>query len=271
MCVANHQAALCRDMAERLGFDMGKGRLDVSVHPFTGGPSPSDVRITTRWPQPLCPTPWASFFLTASHAGVFRRFVCFGICCRTSLAYWLMPHAVHLKFIIKNMDLLKAKAVARTLQTDTGSMWEMILFYFVYGTSSLKYRWVFDTFNTFIILFIFFIFNAFHKKPRTELLRYRVGCTYFVCVWGVFALRVYVLQNFACFSSIRTVFAFAYRPLMYTPSILHTYILLTSYFFLFVNFFVALFFSSSFLLSAFVVFFSVYYVFASLLLLLLSL
>lgn len=42
------QAALCRDIAERLGFDMSKGRLDVSVHPFTGGPAPSDVRITTR-------------------------------------------------------------------------------------------------------------------------------------------------------------------------------------------------------------------------------
>lgn len=43
------QAALCRDMAEKLGFDMSKGRLDVSVHPFTGGPGPSDVRITTRY------------------------------------------------------------------------------------------------------------------------------------------------------------------------------------------------------------------------------
>ncbi|CAN0456477.1 unnamed protein product, partial [Laminaria digitata] len=43
------QAALCRDMAEKLGFDMNKGRLDVSVHPFTGGPGPTDVRITTRY------------------------------------------------------------------------------------------------------------------------------------------------------------------------------------------------------------------------------
>ncbi|CAN0015817.1 unnamed protein product [Sphacelaria rigidula] len=42
------QAALCKDIAERLGFDMNRGRLDVSVHPFTGGPGPSDVRITTR-------------------------------------------------------------------------------------------------------------------------------------------------------------------------------------------------------------------------------
>ncbi|CAM9896079.1 unnamed protein product [Ectocarpus sp. 6 AP-2014] len=45
----DEQAALCRDMAEKLGFDMSKGRLDVSVHPFTGGPGPSDVRITTRY------------------------------------------------------------------------------------------------------------------------------------------------------------------------------------------------------------------------------
>ncbi|CAM9329111.1 unnamed protein product [Ectocarpus sp. 4 AP-2014] len=45
----DEQAALCRDMAEKLGFDMSKGRLDVSVHPFTGGPGPSDVRITTRF------------------------------------------------------------------------------------------------------------------------------------------------------------------------------------------------------------------------------
>ena len=26
-----------------------RGRLDVSTHPFTGGPHPTDVRITTRY------------------------------------------------------------------------------------------------------------------------------------------------------------------------------------------------------------------------------
>lgn len=31
------QAALCREVALDLGFDLVKGRLDVSVHPFTGG------------------------------------------------------------------------------------------------------------------------------------------------------------------------------------------------------------------------------------------
>lgn len=32
-----------------LGFDLEKGRLDVSVHPFTGGAHPTDVRMTTRF------------------------------------------------------------------------------------------------------------------------------------------------------------------------------------------------------------------------------
>lgn len=43
------QAALCKDLAVALGFDLEKGRLDVSVHPFTGGAHPTDVRMTTRF------------------------------------------------------------------------------------------------------------------------------------------------------------------------------------------------------------------------------
>jgi carboxypeptidase Taq len=43
------QAKLCRQIAIDLGFDMEKGRLDVSVHPFTGGSHPTDVRMTTRF------------------------------------------------------------------------------------------------------------------------------------------------------------------------------------------------------------------------------
>jgi Zn-dependent M32 family carboxypeptidase len=31
------QADLCNSIAKELGFDLNKGRLDVSVHPFTGG------------------------------------------------------------------------------------------------------------------------------------------------------------------------------------------------------------------------------------------
>ncbi len=43
------QAALCKDIAVQMGFDLERGRLDVSVHPFTGGAGPSDVRMTTRF------------------------------------------------------------------------------------------------------------------------------------------------------------------------------------------------------------------------------
>ena len=42
------QEKLCQEIALDLGFSTEKGRLDTSVHPFTGG-SFSDVRMTTRY------------------------------------------------------------------------------------------------------------------------------------------------------------------------------------------------------------------------------
>ncbi|NHO30965.1 carboxypeptidase M32 [Acetobacter fallax] len=42
------QETLGRMMMERAGFDMTRGRLDVSTHPFCGGAT-DDVRITTRY------------------------------------------------------------------------------------------------------------------------------------------------------------------------------------------------------------------------------
>lgn len=42
------QARLCRAVAIDLGFDLEAGRLDVSVHPFTGGCA-GDCRMTTRY------------------------------------------------------------------------------------------------------------------------------------------------------------------------------------------------------------------------------
>jgi carboxypeptidase Taq len=45
------QAELCREVALDLGFDLSNGRLDVSVHPFTGGAHPTDVRMTTRFKE----------------------------------------------------------------------------------------------------------------------------------------------------------------------------------------------------------------------------
>ena len=43
------QAELCRSLAVEIGFDLERGRLDVSVHPFTGGAAPDDTRMTTRF------------------------------------------------------------------------------------------------------------------------------------------------------------------------------------------------------------------------------
>lgn len=43
------QAAMCKEIAEAIGFDFTRGRMDVSVHPFTGGSHMTDVRITTRY------------------------------------------------------------------------------------------------------------------------------------------------------------------------------------------------------------------------------
>lgn len=42
------QRALAEKIMAALGFDFGRGRLDVSHHPFCGG-VPTDVRITTRY------------------------------------------------------------------------------------------------------------------------------------------------------------------------------------------------------------------------------
>ncbi|MDW8051531.1 MAG: carboxypeptidase M32 [Armatimonadota bacterium] len=43
------QEAFCRYVAETIGFDWQRGRLDPTVHPFATRLSPGDVRITTRY------------------------------------------------------------------------------------------------------------------------------------------------------------------------------------------------------------------------------
>lgn len=44
------QRRLALQVMEALGFDLERGRLDVSAHPFTGG-CPDDIRITTRYDE----------------------------------------------------------------------------------------------------------------------------------------------------------------------------------------------------------------------------
>ncbi|KAJ3355901.1 hypothetical protein GGF32_001761 [Allomyces javanicus] len=43
------QEELCKHIAQEIGFDFTRGRLDASVHPFTSGFNTYDVRITTRY------------------------------------------------------------------------------------------------------------------------------------------------------------------------------------------------------------------------------
>ncbi|ORX91968.1 M32 carboxypeptidase Taq metallopeptidase peptidase [Basidiobolus meristosporus CBS 931.73] len=43
------QVEFSHSVARDIGFDMKCGRLDVSIHPFTGGAHPTDVRMTTRY------------------------------------------------------------------------------------------------------------------------------------------------------------------------------------------------------------------------------
>ncbi len=50
-CSVGGQIAFCRKLAEAIGFDFEKGRLDVSAHPFTTGLGPNDTRITTRFEE----------------------------------------------------------------------------------------------------------------------------------------------------------------------------------------------------------------------------
>jgi carboxypeptidase Taq len=45
------QRQLVARMAEAIGFDFERGRIDSTVHPFCSGTNPGDVRITTRYAE----------------------------------------------------------------------------------------------------------------------------------------------------------------------------------------------------------------------------
>lgn len=60
------QAAYCQQLARKLGYDMDRGRLDKTVHPFEVSFTRQDVRITTRYTPNYLP---ASVFGTAHETG----------------------------------------------------------------------------------------------------------------------------------------------------------------------------------------------------------
>src|SRR5579872_1928297 len=65
-CPVPDQVAFCRKLAEAIGFDFAKGRIDVSAHPFTTGLGPADTRITTRFEENNFEN---SFFSTLHESG----------------------------------------------------------------------------------------------------------------------------------------------------------------------------------------------------------
>ncbi len=60
------QARLCREFAALIGFDFGRGRLDIAPHPFEISFTRDDVRITTRYDINYLPM---SLFATLHEAG----------------------------------------------------------------------------------------------------------------------------------------------------------------------------------------------------------
>ena len=60
------QKALCHEMAQLIGFDFGRGRLDVAPHPFEISFTRDDVRITTRYDVNYLPM---SIFAALHEAG----------------------------------------------------------------------------------------------------------------------------------------------------------------------------------------------------------
>jgi carboxypeptidase Taq len=65
-CPIPAQREFCNRMAEAIGFDFAKGRIDVSAHPFTTGLGPWDTRITTRFEEENFEN---AFFSTLHEAG----------------------------------------------------------------------------------------------------------------------------------------------------------------------------------------------------------
>lgn len=63
---AEKQRPLCELAVREMGFDMARGRLDVSVHPFCCGVSKHDVRLTTRYHDDL---PFSGLYSCLHEAG----------------------------------------------------------------------------------------------------------------------------------------------------------------------------------------------------------
>lgn len=67
-CPKDTQAAASRYFMEVLGYDLARGRLDVTAHPFTTSVGRADVRITTRYDEGYFPSSLFSTIHETGHA-----------------------------------------------------------------------------------------------------------------------------------------------------------------------------------------------------------
>jgi carboxypeptidase Taq len=66
------QERFVRTVAERIGFDFRRGRLDTSEHPFCSTNGPHDCRLTTRWDEAYLPTSLFGVLHEAGH-GLYEQ------------------------------------------------------------------------------------------------------------------------------------------------------------------------------------------------------
>ena len=68
----DQQFAFCKFVAQAIGFDFDKGRLDVSAHPFCEGLGPGDCRLTTRFHEDNAMEALSSTMHEAGH-GIYEQ------------------------------------------------------------------------------------------------------------------------------------------------------------------------------------------------------
>jgi len=66
------QQRFVQAVAERIGFDFKRGRLDTTAHPFCSTMGPDDCRITTRWDGQFLPTALYGVLHEAGH-GLYEQ------------------------------------------------------------------------------------------------------------------------------------------------------------------------------------------------------
>lgn len=59
-------------VAEKIGFDFARGRIDTSEHPFCSTAGPHDCRLTTRWDESYLPTALFGVLREAGH-GLYEQ------------------------------------------------------------------------------------------------------------------------------------------------------------------------------------------------------